>query len=148
MTGIVRDPEGEVVRGRKVFVYHADTHGQYAERANGPLRYAATLRTDDQGRYRIRTIFPGSYGNAPAHVHFEILEPVPIAGFVNVRKEGRGEFVAKRGRDGVWRLETDLKTSVMGSAAGNGTGYARPMRYLAPELWYPPRRDSTRSKQR
>jgi len=149
MTGIVREPDGTVVRGRKVFIDHADDKGQYVEHPGGPLRFAGTLRTDDQGRYRIRTIFPGGYAGAPAHVHYEILEPVRIPGFVPVRRVGRGDFVAKRGRDGVWRLTVDLKTVVMGGAGNNSTGVGdyRSMRELAPDAWYPPRRDTTRSRQ-
>ena len=141
-TGVVRDQDGGLVRGRKVFVYHADTRGQYAER-NGPMRYAGTLRTDNQGRYRIRTVFPGGYGGFPAHVHFEILEPGRIAGFFNVRQEGRAKgdgFVARRGRDGVWRLAVDLRPGLTGPGAGSGDG--RSMRQLAPEPWQP-KRDTT-----
>lgn len=80
MTGIVREPDGTVVRGRKVFIHHADNKGQYVQRPSGPMRYAGTLRTDDQGRYRIRTILPGGYGGAPGHIHYEILEPVASRG--------------------------------------------------------------------
>jgi hypothetical protein len=110
MTGVVRDRGGKVAAKRKVFVYHANARGSYAE-GNGRMRYASTLRTDDKGRYRIRTIFPSGYGGIAPHVHFEILEPRHVAGEVSLRREGddggRGA-VAKRGRDGVWRLVADL----------------------------------------
>lgn len=152
-TGVIREQDGGLVRGRKVFVYHADNKGQYAER-DGPMRYATTLRTDNQGRYRVRTVFPGGYGGHPAHVHFEILEPGRLAGFFNVRQEGRSSgdgFVAKRGRDGVWRLDVDLRPGLTSPGADigpSGKGYYRPMRQLAPEMWKPPKRDTTSSGQR
>jgi hypothetical protein len=145
MTGTVREEDGRAVRGRKVFVYHADTHGQYAER-DGPMRFAGTLRTDSLGRYRVRTVFPGGYGGYAAHVHFEVLEPTRVAGFFNVQQEGRSTgrgFVAKRGRDGVWRLQVDLQPRR--TDPNSGDGFSRPMRQLAPELWYPPKRDTTRT---
>jgi protocatechuate 3,4-dioxygenase beta subunit len=110
MSGIVRGPDGKPLAGRKVFFYHADSHGRYAE-GDSPMRFAAALRTDAQGRYRIRTKFPGGYGGFAAHVHFELLEPGLVAGTVNVRREnqeGQG-LAAKRGKDGIWRLEVDLK---------------------------------------
>jgi hypothetical protein len=114
MSGIVRDRDGKVAGGRKVFVYHANARGSYAEK-DGRMRYASTLRTDAKGRYRIRTIFPSGYGGVAPHVHFEILEPRHVAGEVSLRREGentRHGFVAKRGRDGVWRLAVDLRPGV------------------------------------
>lgn len=110
MSGTVRGSDGKPIAGRKVFVYHADSRGRYAV-GDAPMRFAGTLRTDSLGRYRIRTKFPGGYGGFAAHVHFELLEPGPIATTVNVRREHQaGEGLeAKRGKDGILRLTTDLR---------------------------------------
>ncbi|MCU0881617.1 MAG: protocatechuate 3,4-dioxygenase [Hyphomonadaceae bacterium] len=33
----------------------------------------ARLRTDGQGRFRIRTVMPGPYGNRAPHIHFDVI---------------------------------------------------------------------------
>jgi hypothetical protein len=110
---------GDALPKTKVFVYHADAKGNYALTKDAPLRLAGVLRTDDHGRYRIRSIFPGTYGY-PAHVHFEVLEEPFGMGFVNVRPEGRQapspeqSVIVKRAKDGVWRLAWDLRPSRSG----------------------------------
>src|SRR5262245_49962614 len=69
MYGTLRDQAGEPLPNVKMFFYHADAKGRYALTTDAPMRLAAVLRTDAKGRYRIRSVFPGSYGYAP-HVHF------------------------------------------------------------------------------
>ena len=151
MTGVVRDR----VRGRpmpraKVYVYHADAKGAYA-RSNDPPRLAGTLLTDEQGRYRIRSVFPGSYGGYAAHVHFEILEPAHGQGFLNVRQAGRHapqpemSHVAKLRKDNVWQLEIDLQPGAMNTLKPGEPlpRVVRPARDA--DAWTAPRRDTSRT---
>lgn len=74
ISGVVRKEAGSPpLAGVSVYAYHADGNGLYSrkgEENKGP-RLAGTLVTGRNGVYRIRTIFPGSYGG-PAHVHFEV----------------------------------------------------------------------------
>ena len=135
MYGVVFARSGEPIRNTKVFFYHADSSGRYALTNHSPLRLAGVLRTDENGRYRIHSVFPGSYGYAP-HVHFEILEKPYGVGFVNVRRVGISSPQAQvsipvhKDKDGVWRLNKDLRASEMGGAPAPTT--------RVPELRYPP----------
>lgn len=66
-----------------VYAYHTDATGVYRReggetgnaRRHGVLR--GWLRTDDEGRYEIRTIRPGSYPSRsePAHIHVTLTPP-------------------------------------------------------------------------
>ena len=133
MYGVVYARSGEPVRNTKVFFCHADSKGRYTLTKDSPLHLAGVLRTDDLGRYRIHSRFPGSYGYA-AHVHYEILEKPYGQGFVNVRRVGVSSPQAQmsipvnKDKDGVWRLRKDLLTSERGGV---------PVR--VPELRYPPK---------
>ena len=74
VSGVVRKaPGGPPLAGVSVYAYHADGNGLYAlkgQEKKGP-RLAGTLRTREDGRYLIRTVYPGTYGGPP-HVHFEM----------------------------------------------------------------------------
>src|SRR5262245_57531964 len=113
MSGIVRSENGMPLQGVRVWIYHADSHGRYGLSDKVPFRLSAVLRTDANGRYRIRSVFPGTYGYA-AHVHFGILDAPGGGGFVNVRQEGHQapqaelSVTVKQDKDGVWRLQRDL----------------------------------------
>ena len=139
MTGTLRTEAGDSLPNRKMFFYHADAKGNYTLTKDGPLHLAAVLRTDAKGRYRIRSVFPGTYAG-PAHVHYEILDAPRGAGFVNLRREGDtkpGSFMhgAHRDKDGVWRLKVDLRPT------GNTSGFSTPPRTSDPnypEIRYPP----------
>ena len=136
MSGVVRSSAGDALARTKVFLYHADAKGSYTLTKDGPLHLAGVLRTDSLGRYRIRSVFPGTYGY-PAHVHWEVLENSPGQGFVNVRPEGRQapsperSVVVKRAKDGVWRLRWDLQPGWSGPYA--------PALLKPPEIRYPPK---------
>jgi len=138
MSGRLLSMTGEPLRNTKLFMYHADSKGRYTLRSDGPIHLAAVLRTDSLGRYRIRSVFPGSYGY-PEHVHFEILDKPFGLGFVNVRKSGAGSpsstnsVPVARAKDGVWRLHWDLRQGI------TGTNLQTPR---VPVLRYPPLADS------
>lgn len=74
VSGVVRKDTGSPpLAGVSVYAYHADGNGLYSrkgEENKGP-RLRGTLVTGRNGAYRLRTVFPGSYGGPP-HVHFEV----------------------------------------------------------------------------
>ncbi len=84
ISGRVLDEDGMAVAGALVDVWQANSFGRYDHEADpnpAPLdpnfQSWARLTTDDQGRYRIRTIRPGHYpvrdGWArPPHIHFKV----------------------------------------------------------------------------
>lgn len=82
--GRVLDESGEPVEGALVDVWQANANGRYAHEADpnpAPLdpnfQSWAKMVTDDEGRYRFRTIKPGAYKVAdewsrPPHIHFKV----------------------------------------------------------------------------
>ena len=130
MSGILTQG-GKPLPNVKMFFYHADAKGNYTLTKDSPLHLAAVLRTDAGGRYRIRSVFPGSYGYAP-HVHYELLDKPFGQGFLNLRRVGikspqeEGSIPVQKDKDGVWRLRRDL--TPRGPAEGS----------RVPEIRYPP----------
>src|SRR5688572_16438229 len=70
VTGTIRDARGAPLRGATVYAYQTSAKGWYSARAAhiranaGDMRHArlfAYLRTDDDGRYELRTIRPAGY---------------------------------------------------------------------------------------
>ena len=84
VTGRVLNLSGEPVRNAKIEVWQANTHGRYIHPSDdnpAPLdpnfEGFAVLTTDDEGRYRFKTIKPGGYPAGPnlirpPHIHFEV----------------------------------------------------------------------------
>jgi len=82
--GRVLNIKGEPVRGAKLEVWQANTHGRYTHPADtntAPLdpnfEGFAVLKTDAEGRYRFKTIKPGAYPTGPnsmrpPHIHFRL----------------------------------------------------------------------------
>jgi hypothetical protein len=73
MTGRVIGPDSLPAAGVCLYVYHADSKGQYLRPGQTFNRIAGVLRTNQRGEYRIRSIMPGMY-EGPGHVHFEVWE--------------------------------------------------------------------------
>jgi catechol 1,2-dioxygenase len=96
--GQVRDTAGTPVPGAVVDVWHANTKGFYSffdptPTPQSPYNLRRRIETDDEGRYRFRTIMPSGYGcppdgptqqlldaigrhgKRPAHVHFFVEAP-------------------------------------------------------------------------
>jgi protocatechuate 3,4-dioxygenase beta subunit len=81
--GVIYKPDGKTpAPGVLLYVYQTDNTGKYTPlpaqqtaRRHGHLR--GWLKTDEHGRYEIRTIRPASYPNStiPQHIHPIILEP-------------------------------------------------------------------------
>ena len=88
LTGRVLNSQGEPVRGAKIELWQANTHGRYAHPTDinpAPLDpnfqgYGLQI-TDSEGRYRFKTIKPGAYpinpvnpvNVRPPHIHFDVL---------------------------------------------------------------------------
>ena len=95
MQGQVRDIGGAPVAHAVVDVWHANTRGGYSffDPSQSAFNLRRRIETDDQGRYKLRTILPAGYGcppdgptqalltaigrhgNRPAHVHFFVSAP-------------------------------------------------------------------------
>ena len=82
--GRVLNLKGEPVRNAKVEIWQANAHGRYTHPSDhnpAPLdpnfEGSAILTTDDDGRYRFKTIKPAAYPAGPnrmrpAHIHFQV----------------------------------------------------------------------------
>lgn len=83
--GRVTNVKGEPVRSARIEIWQANTHGRYAHPSDPNTQLSldpdfqgyALLRTDNEGRYRFRTIKPGPYPTARGdmrapHIHFEV----------------------------------------------------------------------------
>jgi protocatechuate 3,4-dioxygenase, beta subunit len=82
--GRVLDLKGEPVRNAKVEIWQANAHGRYTHPSDtnpAPLdpnfEGSAVLTTDQDGRYRFKTIKPAGYPAGPnrmrpAHIHFQV----------------------------------------------------------------------------
>lgn len=90
MQGQVLAEDGKPLAGALVEVWHANHLGNYSyfDKSQSPFNLRRSIRTDDQGRYRFRSVVPvgysvppggatdkllkqlGRHGNRPAHIHF------------------------------------------------------------------------------
>jgi catechol 1,2-dioxygenase len=92
MHGTVYGADGKVMSGAKVEVWHCDTRGFYSHfdptGKQAPFNMRRSIITDEQGRYKFRSIVPhgygvppgsptekllsalGRHGQRPAHIHF------------------------------------------------------------------------------
>jgi len=78
IVAVVLDAACAPARGATVHLWHTDAAGRYGTAAQECCYYDGTVRTDQNGRFRLDTIRPGQYdvSNAPAaHVHFEVSHP-------------------------------------------------------------------------
>lgn len=85
LSGLVLNQNGEPVRGARIEIWQANTHGRYAHPSDANSRPLdpnfqgyGVQTTDAQGRYRFKTIRPGSYpvdANTirTPHVHFDVM---------------------------------------------------------------------------
>ncbi len=85
VAGRVFDKKGKPVAGAKIEIWQANTHGRYAHQSDTntsvPLdpnfEGFAVIKTDNEGRYRFKTIKPGAYPISPTeqrtpHIHIEV----------------------------------------------------------------------------
>jgi protocatechuate 3,4-dioxygenase beta subunit len=83
VSGTIRDTRGQPLADALVYAYQTSAKGWYSDRAahvranSGDTKHARLfgyLRTDDQGRYELRTIRPAGYPRStlPQHIHFHV----------------------------------------------------------------------------
>jgi protocatechuate 3,4-dioxygenase beta subunit len=81
--GTVLDAQGRPVKGALIYAYHTSAKGWYSDKAahfsgdSADFKYArlfAYLKTDEEGRYRLKTIRPAGYPatDLPAHIHVHV----------------------------------------------------------------------------
>jgi len=86
LVGRVLDRDGASVPGASVEIWQADSRGRYTHphdpnpaAPDTDFQGYGLQRTDDQGRYRFRTVKPAAYsfdgGMRTPHVHFQITSP-------------------------------------------------------------------------
>jgi len=137
VSGQVFAPDSRTpVPGIIVYAYNTDSQGYYGEnKTEYPPRLFGWMKTDDSGRFELRTIRPASYPGmqVPAHIHFTLWgNKYPLQWVDELRFEGdryitpamlaedaqRGEFHliqrVTRGEDGV--LLCSLKIRVQGES--------------------------------
>ncbi|MGA9521290.1 MAG: catechol 1,2-dioxygenase [Myxococcaceae bacterium] len=95
MSGRVTDADGKAIPGAIVDVWHANSLGNYSyfDKSQSEFNLRRRIETDDDGRYRFRSIMPAGYGvdlngptqtllaqlgrhgKRPAHIHFFVSAP-------------------------------------------------------------------------
>ncbi len=95
MEGVVRDIDGKPLANASLDAWHANEHGTYShfDPSQKEFNLRRNIITDEQGRYRFRSVIPpgyaippsgpvaelfaalGRHGNRPAHIHFLISHP-------------------------------------------------------------------------
>lgn len=84
VAGRVLDQKGKPVAGAKIEIWQANTYGRYSHpsdpntaQLDPNFQGYAVLKTDNEGRYRFKTIKPGAYPASPdwqrpPHIHFDV----------------------------------------------------------------------------
>ena len=95
LSGQVTDENGQPLPGAVVDIWHADSKGAYSyfDPSQSDYNLRRRIRTDSDGRYKVRSIIPSGYGcppdgptqkllslvgrhgQRPAHIHFFISRP-------------------------------------------------------------------------
>jgi catechol 1,2-dioxygenase len=111
-------------------VWQANANGRYynvdpgAPTDTKQLRLRGRLRTDNEGRYRVETILPGTYRLTPdrfrpRHIHFRVTQPGYVTLTTQVYFTGdpfladdpfvrEGQTIELKQRDGAWYAEYDF----------------------------------------
>lgn len=84
VAGRVLDQKGNPVKGAKIEIWQANSYGRYSHQSDPNTAQLdpnfqgyAVLKTDNEGRYRFKTIKPGAYPVSateirPPHIHFDV----------------------------------------------------------------------------
>ena len=79
VSGRVLTPKGEPVSDALIEVWQANSAGRYAHPGDdsaSPLdpnfQGFARIRSGKDGGFRLKTIYPGAYGNRTRHIHFDV----------------------------------------------------------------------------
>ena len=110
VSGKVLGLDGRPIANGFVELWQANANGRYAnsrDTSSAPLdpnfQGYGVVRTDDQGRYRFRTIKPGEYTGRTRHLHFRIggpgFEPLPTQMYFAGDAGNSRDFLWKSIRD-------------------------------------------------
>lgn len=84
IAGKVLDKNGKPVKGAKIEIWQANSYGRYSHQSDPNTAQLdpnfegyAVLKTDNEGRYRFKTIKPGAYPATPTwerppHIHVDV----------------------------------------------------------------------------
>ncbi len=84
VAGRVLDTKGNSVKNAKIEIWQANSYGRYSHQSDPNTAQLdpnfqgyAVLKTDNEGRYRFKTIKPGAYpisptAQRPPHIHFDV----------------------------------------------------------------------------
>ncbi|MGH8969084.1 MAG: hypothetical protein ACRDV1_03960 [Actinomycetes bacterium] len=75
IVGVVLDPSCRPAADATVDVWHTDARGAYGPADDECCYFQGTVRTDQNGRFRLDTTKPGRYPGTnapPAHIHLEV----------------------------------------------------------------------------
>lgn len=77
LTGTVSDAHGRALRNAVVDIWQCDHQGRYrhprdGNRADAAFQGFGRVSTDEQGRYRFRTIRPTPYTGRTPHIHMKV----------------------------------------------------------------------------
>jgi protocatechuate 3,4-dioxygenase beta subunit len=126
--GVVLGRDGKPQAGVNIYAYHTDARGLYNTHGNREPRLRGRVRTDDAGRFELRSIRPASYpNNGPAaHVHLEVTPPGASVQYFEImfdddrkvsaemRQESARGGAARvieltKSSDGVWKGTVELR---------------------------------------
>jgi protocatechuate 3,4-dioxygenase beta subunit len=74
----VLDPACAPAGGATTTLWHTDATGLYGPGTGSCCYFGGTVRSDQNGRFRLESIRPGQYptsGAPPAHIHLEVEHP-------------------------------------------------------------------------
>jgi len=113
LTGRVLSTDCRPLAGAVVDLWHADGAGRYD---NDGYRFRGHVRTDAEGRYRIRTVKPGLYPGRTRHYHVKI--------GVNDREVLTTQlyFPGEPGNAGDWIHDPALQMTMTGQEASGWEG--------------------------
>jgi protocatechuate 3,4-dioxygenase beta subunit len=78
VTGVIRGTDCAPLQGATVEMHQTNGNGRYGPRIDGRdvcCYLQATVRTDEQGRYTLDTVYPRGYDGGPSHIHFAFGHP-------------------------------------------------------------------------
>ena len=132
LTGDVVDRDGAPVAGAIVEIWQCDANGRYlhrGDRSNSRKRDAyfqgfGHARTDDNGRYKFRTIKPVPYPGRTPHIHFKVhnrsgeslTTQMYVAGDPDNDRDGLYNYLSPKERQ---RVTIPLEDASDGSVSGD-----------------------------
>jgi protocatechuate 3,4-dioxygenase, beta subunit len=114
LTGTVSDAQGRALRGAVVDIWQCDHQGRYRHPRDGnridpAFQGFGRVSTDEQGRYRFRTIRPTPYTGRTPHIHVK----VALGGRVLLTTQLYVQGEADNARDGLYRGLSQAERSAL-----------------------------------